>query len=153
MPAAISDALLAYAHYLAVFGVFATLSMEAVLLRPTLIGESGRWIYRVDIAYFVCAILAVASGLGRALFGSKGWGFYAHNPVFYTKIGLFALIGLISIAPTRRFIRWSREFRINPAYAVSMDDLKRARRSVMIEVHLLTLLPLLAALMARGIGL
>ncbi len=149
----IRDALLAYAHYLSVFGVFATLSMEAVLLRPKLIAESGRWISRVDIAYFICAIFAVTTGLGRALFGAKGWAFYAHNPVFHAKIGLFVLIGLLSIAPTRQFIRWARGFRTDPNYAVTAEELKRVRRWVMIEIHLLVLLPLLATLMARGVGL
>ena len=38
------------------------------------------------------------------------------------------------------------------AYAVGEAEAKRVRRLVMIEVHVLALVPLFAALMARGLG-
>jgi putative membrane protein len=145
------DATLAYLHFLCIFGVFAVLSMEAVLLRPALIASAGRWIAKLDLAYFIVAILTLASGLSRAIWGIKGWAFYAHQPAFHIKLGLFLLIGLISIAPTRIFLRWTRGFRNDPAYAIADDELKRTRRLVIIEVHLLLLLPLCAVIMARGL--
>ena len=146
------DATLAYLHFLAIFGLFAALSMEAVLLRPALIASAGRWILRVDLAYLLTAILALASGLSRAIWGIKGWAYYAHNPVFHTKLGLFALVALMSLAPTRLFLRWTRGFRDQPHYAVAPAELKRARRFVMLELHLLLLLPVCAVMMARGLS-
>jgi putative membrane protein len=148
----LSDAILAYLHFLSIFGVFATLSCEAALLRPAIIWHTGRWLYRVDIAYFVSAIAVVATGFSRAFFGLKGWAFYAHNPLFHAKIGVFVLIGLLSIKPTLLFIRWSRRFRRDEMYIVPDEERKTARRWVMVEVHLLMLVPLFAVLMARGFG-
>ena len=144
------DAALAYLHFLAVFGLFAALSIEAVLLRPSLIAQSGRWLNRVDLAYFGCALLVLASGLSRANWGAKGWAYYAENHVFHAKVGLFLVIAVISGIPTRAFLRWSRGFRADPAYQVAAGELRAMRRWVMIELHLLPLFPLLGVLMARG---
>lgn len=149
----VTDALLAYLHFLCIFGLFATLSCEALLLRPRFIAQAAGWIWRVDVAYFVTALLVVASGLSRAVWGAKGWAFYAHNPLFHLKIGTFVLVALLSIGPTRRFLQWSRAVRENPGYLVAEADLRSARRRVLISLHLLTLMPLLAVFMARGFGL
>lgn len=145
------DAALAYLHFVSIFGLFAALSMEAVLLRPALIGDTGRWIWKIDVAYFVAAIGAAASGLSRAIWGLKGWAYYAHNPVFHAKLGIFVLIALLSIPPTLRYLRWRRAYAADAAYAVPQAELRSARRYVMIEVHLALLLPLCAVLMARGL--
>lgn len=151
MQAIILDALLAMAHFLGIAALFSVLSVQAVLLRPTLIAQSGRWLHRVDLAYLGVAAWVLLSGLGRAVWGLKGGAYYVHNPLFHAKLGLFALIGLLSIAPTRLFLRWAKKFCTDEAYAVPADELRRARRFVMMELHLLVVLPVLAALMARGI--
>ena len=145
------DATLAYLHFLSIIGLVALILAEAVLLRPALIAQSGRWLSRIDIGFFVAAIAALASGLSRAVWGAKGWAYYAHNPVFHTKIGLFVLIALLSIVPTLQFIRWAKAFRRDPAYMVPAAELKRAKRYVMIELHLLVLLPLFGVMMSRGL--
>ncbi|MDR3417691.1 MAG: DUF2214 family protein [Nevskia sp.] len=145
------DAALAYLHFFCVLSLTAVLTAEAVLLRPALIAQSGRWLARIDLAYLGVAAAALASGLSRAVWGAKGWSYYAHNPVFHAKIGLFVLIGLISVAPTLAFLRWARNFRRDPAYTVPLAELKKARRYVMIEIHLLMLLPLFGVMMARGL--
>ena len=59
------------------------------------------------------------------------------------------MIGLVSIPPTLQFIRWARAFRRDPAYMVPAAELERARRFVLIELHLLALLPLFAVMMSR----
>jgi len=143
------DATLAYLHFLSIIATAAALTAEGVLLRPGLIAQSGRWLARVDVAYFGAVIAAIASGFARAIWGAKGWDFYAHNPAFHCKLALFVAIGLISIPPTLQFMRWARAFRRDPAYMVPAAELKHARRFVMIELHLLILLPLFAVLMSR----
>src|SRR5262245_49206420 len=91
-----ADALYALRHYLAIFAVFVTLSLELVLCKGTLDIAAVRRLGRIDIAFFVAAMLALASGLARAFFGVKGWWFYAENFFFWIKISTFVLIGLIS---------------------------------------------------------
>lgn len=146
------DALLAYLHFLCIFGLFAALSCEALLLRPRFIAGAAGWIQRVDIAFYVTALLALASGLSRAVWGAKGWAYYAHNPLFHLKMGTFLLVGLLSIGPTRTFARWTRQLSQDPAFRVPEAELKSARRRVVATLHLLTLMPLLAVFIARGFG-
>jgi putative membrane protein len=145
------DATLAYLHFLCIIALVSLILAEAALLRPALIAQSGRWLAKLDIGVAIAAVAVLASGLSRAVWGAKGWGYYAHNPVFHTKIGVFVLIALLSIVPTLQFIRWAKAFRRDPAYMVPAAELKRAKRYVMIELHLLVLLPLFGVMMARGL--
>ncbi len=148
----IFDALLAYFHYTSIFLLFAFLTVEAMLLRNPLDAAAARLMVRVDIWYFAAAMCALASGLLRLFFGVKGAAFYGGNPVFYVKIVLFAAIGILSVWPTRTFIRWRRACNADAHFVPPEDERRKARRWVMMEVHLAALIPLLAVLMARGVG-
>lgn len=143
----LSDALLAYAHYLAFVSVFVVLAIELALCRAPLDREAVRFISRVDVGYLVAAVAVLATGFARASLGSKGWAFYASNPFFWTKLGLFGVVGLISLVPTVAFFRWSRAGMARIARA----EINRARTFVAVELGLLSLLPLFASLMSRGI--
>jgi len=147
------DAVLAYLHFLSIFFLAFTLLREWVLLRggPPVLDVNA--LARTDLHYMYAAIAVLASGLGRILLVIKPWMFYAHNPVFHAKIGLFVLIGILSIQPTLAFIRWRRAQAADADYRVAPNDWRFVRRMLLIELHLLVLIPLLATLMARGIGL
>jgi putative membrane protein len=142
------DAALAYLHFTAILLVAGFLVAEAMLLRGDLGARDVAALVRTDIGYSVSAVLALATGLARAFFGAKGWAFYADNPVFWVKLGLFLAIGLISIRPTLAFLRWRRA----AGSGVPAAATRSVRRHVLVELHLLALLPLAAVLMARGIG-
>jgi putative membrane protein len=146
------DALLAYLHFLALIGTVATVVAEAVLCRPGLDERRLKVLGRVDLWYLVMALLALASGFGRAIWGLKGWAFYANNPVFWVKIGLFVLVGLLSIVPTIRFIRWAKTLAATPGTTVADGEVKAMSRYIVIELGLLALIPLMAVLMSRGFG-
>jgi len=49
-------------------------------------------------------------------------------------------------------VRWRRAARGAAGFSVLAAETKSARRYVLVELHLLALLPLAAVLMARGIG-
>ena len=143
----LSDALLAYAHYLAIIWVFVVLAIELALCRAPLDRETARFIGRVDVAYLAAALAVLVTGFARAALGTKGWAFYAGNPFFWTKLGMFAFVGLISLVPTVSFIRWSRA----GVARIARAEIGRARTFVAVELGLLALLPLFATLMSRGI--
>jgi len=148
----IKDALLAYFHFAAIFLLFAFLTVEAMLLRNPLDTAGLRLIARVDAWYGASAVMVLASGLLRWFMGAKGGAFYNSNPVFHTKVTLFVLIGLLSIKPTLQILRWSRELKQNASFLPPADAQKSVRRLVMVQIHVAALIPLLAVLMARGIG-
>ncbi|WP_432720845.1 DUF2214 family protein [Jeongeupia wiesaeckerbachi] len=146
------DALLAAAHYLAIFMVITFLTIETVLVRREWMPTAAARLARYDLVYFLMAMLALATGLGRLFYGIKGAEFYLHNPVFHAKITVFVLIGLISIYPTRRFVAWRKAARADAAFIPPDHELTRVRRCLMWETHLIVLLPILAAFMSRGFG-
>lgn len=90
-----------------------------------------------------------------AVFGifafEKGNAFYFSSPFFTAKMTLFVLVGLLSIYPTVRFIKW-RETSQGRAPALSAHEYAWLRASLRAELALLLAVALCASLMARGVG-
>jgi putative membrane protein len=147
-----TDALLAFFHFSAIFILFAFLTVEAMVLRNPLDAAAVRLISRIDMWYFAAAILTLASGVMRLFWGAKGVGFYAANPMFIIKVALFILVGILSFPPTLQYLRWVKALNVDPSFLPPETERARARKMVMVELHIAALLPLFAVLMARGIG-
>jgi putative membrane protein len=147
------DFILASLHHLAVFPFFAIVACELVLLRPSLDVSTIKRLAVLDLLLGVFASLIVLAGFARVFFGAKGPDFYFSNHVFWTKIGLFVIIGLLSIWPTLNFIAWRREIKTDPKWLPDAQKIRKIKRLVHIEAGLLILLPILGAAMARGYGL
>ena len=146
------DALLAYTHFISIIATVSTVMAEAILCRPGLTLPWAQRLGRVDLLYLVTAALALTTGLLRLFFGIKGSAFYFGNPVFWVKISLFIAVGLISIIPTLRFIRWTKRLNANSSTVIEEDEITATARIIYIELALLALIPLMGALMARGLG-
>lgn len=146
------DAALAYLHFAAIFTLFAFLTVEAMLLRGPLDERLVRLIGRVDVWYAGSAAVVLLTGFLRAGLGAKGGDFYFSAWPIYAKIGLFLVVGLISIKPTLAFVQWRRAIEHDRAWTVPPAEQERMRKLVMIEVHLAALIPILAVVMARGLG-
>jgi putative membrane protein len=141
------DVLLASVHHLFVFSLVAVLFAELVLAGGVPDAARLRQLGRLDSAYGLLAMGIVAAGFLRAVYGAKGWAFYAHNPVFWTKIGVFIVVGLLSIVPTVRLVRWRKAGVIPDAGAM-----RSTRQWMLAQVALVALIPVIAVLMARGVG-
>ncbi len=146
------DAALAYLHFTAVFVLFAFLTVEVMLARGALDAKAVALLVRVDLWYVGAAGVALATGLSRAIWGAKGWAFYAGDWVFWAKVGTFAAVACLSIPPTLAFLRWRRKSAADGAFAVPEEERRRMRKYLMWEVHVAALIPLLAVVMARGLG-
>jgi putative membrane protein len=144
------DLILAFLHHIGVFAVFGVLLAEFVLLRLSPRPEWVRLIVRVDLFYGIAAAVVLLAGIARIAWGPKGSGFYTGNPVFWFKLGLFLLIGLISVLPTLQYIGWRRRLDAD-SHLPDMSQVSTARRWVHVQLALFASLPLLAATMARGI--
>lgn len=146
------DAGLAWLHFVFAFILVGALAAQLFILRLPVDGRVARLLLRVDLFYGASSVLLILAGISRVLWGAKGWEFYQAQPFFWAKIAAFAVIGLLSIGPTRTFMRWTRSANADASYAPPETEVKRVRRLVMIEVHLIAVLLLFASLMARGIG-
>jgi putative membrane protein len=146
------DAALSYLHYLFAFILVGALAAELFILRLPVDANVAKRLSRIDLFYGVSALGVLVVGFARAIWAANGWEYYAAQPFFWAKIATFVIVGLISIAPTIVFIRWARAARADAGYMAPNAEVKRVHRLVMVEVHLLALIPLFAALMARGVG-
>ncbi len=145
------DAFLGAMHHICVFALFVILAAEIVLVRPGISTETVLRVVRIDLFYGILAGLALVAGGFRVFYGAKGAAFYLQNPVFWIKLGLFVLIALLSLPPTRNYIRWRNALRNNATPDAA--SIQATRKLLHIEIILIFLLPILAAMMARGIGL
>ncbi|MEO5862203.1 MAG: DUF2214 family protein [Burkholderiales bacterium] len=147
------DAFLGAMHHICVFALFVILAAEIVLVRPGISTETVLRVVRIDLFYGILAGLALVAGGFRVFYGAKGAAFYLQNPVFWIKLGLFVLIALLSLPPTRNYIRWRNALRDNPNATPDPASIQATPKLLHVEIVLIFLLPILAAMMARGIGL
>jgi len=146
-----TDAVLAYLHFAAIFSLVWFLAKEWTLLRAGPATLDVERIAKADLGFGILAVAVLLTGGLRAALGLKGWAFYAHNPVFHLKVTLFVVVGLVSIVPTLAFLRWRKARRADAAFRVPEAEWRRVRRCLVIELHLIALIPLAAVIMARGL--
>jgi len=145
------ESILAYAHFLAILSMVVFISSEAALCRSEWLNAAVvRRLARIDMIYAGAAVAVLLTGLARTVWGVKGAAWYWSQPLLHIKLTLFVIIGLLSIKPTLQFIRWRKQLDATGALP-DQDEVRRARRWVMIEAHLIVLVPLAATLLARGV--
>jgi len=145
----LTDLLLASLHHLLFFSLVAMLVTEAALLRGVVDGAMVQRLARLDAGYGMSAGLLLAIGFARVFQGTKGADFYLHNPWFYAKIGCFALVGLLSILPTLRFLRWRKAVREDAGFVPPAGEVAAMARLVRVELALVAAILVFAAMMAR----
>ena len=146
------DALLAYCHFAAILALAALLAGELALCTRDAGPADLLRLRRIDGLYGMSAMLVLATGGMRLAWGAKGASFYTGNPVFHTKLGLFVLVGLISIYPTVQFLRWTRFMKDNPRQMPDVGAIVKVSKALFSQLGLLALIPLAAVLMSRGVG-
>lgn len=147
-----ADAIAASLHYLSIFVLFALLTAEHLLFKAQIDHATAKRLLRIDIAYGITASLVLVTGIARVLWFGKGLDYYLGNGLFHAKVGLFLLIGLLSIVPTLTFFNWRNDLLAGKAPQISPALAKRTIWVIRLELLLLVCLPFLASLMARGFG-
>ena len=145
------NSLMATLHHLCAFTLSACLIYEFVAFRRGLGVEEARRIQRVDLWYGISAGLLVAVGLLRVFYFEKGEAFYAANFMFWIKMALFVIVGLLSIYPTIRYIKWNPILAENRSLVISDAEYKNIRLLLSLEIMGLALILFAAPAMARAI--
>ena len=147
-----TEALLAYAHILAFLTLVVFVSSEAALCRPEWLNATVvERLVAVDRVYGIAAGAVFVTGLARIFLGAKGAAYYGHNWLLWVKVGLFVVVGLMSIRPTLHFARWRKALRADGGLP-SADEVRQVRRWVMQQAHVIPFIPLAAVFLARGYG-
>ncbi len=148
----ILESLLAYAHFLAILTMVVFIASEAALCRVQWLNAAVvERLARVDLIYGLSALTVLATGIARTVWGIKGTAWYWTNPLLHVKLTLFVIVGIVSIFPTLRYGRWRKTLRATGALPAEAE-IRQTRRLVMVQAHLIALIPLVAVFLARGYG-
>lgn len=147
----ILESILAYFHLIAIFAwiVFAV-SQAAVCHHEWLNEAALRRLVHLDTILWTATASVALAGLARVFFGVKGAQFYALDWLLYIKITLFLIVASLQVVPSRHYRRWLKAFAQQGLPAD--DEVRSARRNIMIATHLMAIIPLPAVFLARGFG-
>lgn len=142
------EIVLRYLHFISVFAIVGALVSEHLLLKSNLPRKEILRLSKVDGVYGLAVLSLLGVGMTLWLGGiGKPTDFYSDNPVFHIKLTLFVVIGLLSIYPTVFFIKQAKG---DPTEMVTIP--KTIFWMVRVELLILLIIPILAGLMAKGIG-
>lgn len=141
-----TDLLIRYLHFLGIIVFASMLVAEHILVKDRLSAASLKKVARIDAVYGVSALVVFGAGLALWLWVGKPAAFYSSNPLFHVKVTAFVLMALLSIRPTLFYLKHRHTDAESVAIPRSLVHLLRA------QALLLVLIPLLAVLMARGVG-
>jgi putative membrane protein len=145
--------LFAFLHHIAAFTLFAALVVELILIREVLTVGTARRLQVADMVFGISAGVLIVVGLLRVFYFEKGAYYYFHTWTFIAKLALFVIIGLVSIVPTLEFLSWRKAVKQGQAPSVSPDKVRSLRSIIHWELVGIVVIILMAALMAKGVGL
>jgi putative membrane protein len=146
-----THAIAAWLHYLGMMAMMALLAMEHLLFNEKLDLARSRLLLRIDALYGTLAGIQIGTGIWR-MWLEKGSAYYLSNPLFHAKIGLFALVGLLSLYPTLTFLAWRTGLRQQQAPQIAPGKARLVTMIIRLELLGLLLIPLLATLIADGVA-
>ena len=106
-----------------------------------------------DIVYGIAGVALLVSGIYRVIKFGQGSEFYTQNPLFWTKMVTFGLVGSLSLYPTVTYILWAIPLSKGELPNVTSNLVSRLRLIINIELIGFSSIPFFATLMARGVGL
>ena len=146
------DAILQFLHISAILALVVFITSEAAICRPEWMNaDIVNRLVTVDRIYGIAAMAVLVTGFIRIYWGTKGAAWYWGNWLLHVKLAAFVVVALISIAPTLRFLRQRRAVRADGTLP-SADEVRRTRKLVMLQAHIIPFIPLAAVFLARGFG-
>ena len=149
----LKSASVAYIHYLSFMICFGALIYERISLKANPNRKEAISMVVADIIYGIAGISLLVSGIYRVTKFGQGSEFYTHNPIFWTKIIVFALVGSLSLYPTITYVLWAIPLSKGGLPQVTESLVSRLGLIINVELVGFALIPFLATLMARGVGL
>lgn len=141
-----------YLHYIGIMVIMGSLISEHLLLKPRMSREQIKTLASTDLIYGISALLVLGTGLLRWFVYGKGSDYYLSNPLFHTKLTLFAIAAIISIFPTIKFLKWRKQAINGQEPDLNEKTVKKLLMFIRIEMLILVTIPLLAVMLARGFG-
>jgi putative membrane protein len=149
---AVPSALVAYGHYFSLLGILGCIMVERLTIKPNMTPDEEDLVAGADIGLGLFGVLIAYTGYLRATEYEKGFDFYAHEPLFWLKVAFVGVFGASSFFNTIVIIQ--RAIAKRNGELVPMGD-KLSKRMIQIcnaELVAVSVIPLTATFMARGVG-
>lgn len=143
----------AYGHYLCLLLMVASLTVERCTVNEKPTKEDITTLLVADSVYGIAGIGMIYTGYLRVAKYAKGWEFYQHEPLFWTKMFLFGVVGSASLFCTASIIRMQIAMTndgVPPELGAKLT--KRMRSIINAELTGFLSIPFVATLMARGVS-
>jgi putative membrane protein len=149
---AIPSAVTAYGHYVSLVGLVACIMAERLTIKPNMTPEEEDFLGYADIGIGLWGVLIAYTGYLRATEYEKGFDFYSHEPLFWVKIAAVGVFGASSLFNTVTII--TRLVAKQNGNFVPMGEKlsTRMKKICNAEIVAVSLIPLTATFMARGVG-
>jgi putative membrane protein len=145
-----NSAIVAYLHYLGLMFSFGSLIVEFLYFKKDITLKEAKIVGIADGVYGMAATTILVTGILRVMYFGKGAEYYLHNNFFWVKIALFIVVGLLSLYPTITFIFWwVKDLIKDQVPTIKENQFKIISWSIRGELIGFTLIPLMAAIMAR----
>jgi putative membrane protein len=148
----ILNSLIAFLHFVAAMSVVATLVYEKLTFSQDLSVREARRLQKVDAVYGLSSMMVILLGFLRVYYFEKGSSFYFSSTFFWVKMGMFVIVGLLSIYPTIKMIKWKEWLDKNEAPEMTDQEFLKIKKIMNFELFFLSLVILSASMMAKGIG-
>lgn len=145
------SALIALLHHLVALLLPACLMAQLVVLRLPHTPTSILLLRRIDACYGLAALSILLIGGLRVAYFEKSWLYYQQHPAFWSKLIIFACIGLLSIYPT---LFYQRAAKLSPGDLLSPPYQALARLVCkLLILQFVLLIPLIwsAICLAKGL--
>ena len=149
----LKSAFVAYIHYLGIILCFGALLYERIFLKVDLNKKEVINMIIADVIYGIAGLAILITGILRVKYFGQGGEFYLNNPIFWFKVSVYGIVGLLSLYPTTTYIFWAIPLSKNELPIISDNIVKRFKFIISTELACFAMIPFFATLMARGIGL
>ncbi|KAL3810774.1 hypothetical protein ACHAXA_011786 [Cyclostephanos tholiformis] len=149
---AVPSALAAYGHYVALLGMLGCTMAERLTIKPNMTPEEEDFVAGAHIGLGVFGALIAYTGYLRAMVYEKGFDFYAHEPIFWLKVALVGVYGAASFFNTTVIIKRAVAKRNGDFKPMGEKLSKRMIQICNAELVAIATIPLIATVMARGVG-
>jgi putative membrane protein len=139
----------AWLHYIGIMLLLGSVLGEHLALKQELTAAQARTIQILDMILGGSATLVLITGIIR-MYTEKGVDYYLHDGAFHALVGVFVVIGLLSIYPTVVFLRWRPDTRAGRGQQLAAAQHRKLQMVIRTETALLLLAPLFATWMAHS---
>ncbi len=144
------DILIPYLHIIGIMILTGSLMAMYILVTSGLSKTRIELISNMNVLYWVVLAVILITGLIRWFMIGKHASFYNDNPLFHTKLTLFAIIAILAVFSSIRIGKWKSLTNMGRLADISDRESDKFLWLLRIQFLLIAIIPFLAIMVADG---